>query len=90
MFLKIHDWSFFAVRLAQLDKRRSAEREVASSTHRPDQHLGRHLLMLSRKCCLCGDICKRLDFLVFSDRAALRQLGDRILASWDQEQLLFS
>ena len=68
MFLKIHDWSFFAVRLAQLDKRRSAEREVAGSTHRPDQHLGGGLLMLSRKCCLCKDICKRLDFLVFSDR----------------------
>ena len=24
MFLKIHEWSFFAVRLAQLDKRLSA------------------------------------------------------------------
>ena len=68
MFLEIHDWSFFAVRLAQLDKRRSAEREVAGSTHRPDQHVGGGLLMLSRKCCLCKDICKRLDFLVFSDR----------------------
>ena len=68
MFLKIHNWSFFAVRLAQLDKRRSAEREVAGSTHRPDQHLGRGLLMLSRKCCLSKDIYKRLDFLVFSDK----------------------
>ena len=68
MFLKVHDWSFFAVRLAQLDKRRYAEREVAGSTHRPDQYLGRGLLMLSRKCCLSKDICKRLDFLVFSDR----------------------
>ena len=68
MFLKIHNWSFFAVRLAQLDKRRSAEREVAGSTHRPDQHLGRGLLMLSRKCSLSKDICKRFDFLVFSDR----------------------
>ena len=39
MFLKIHEWSFFAVRLAQLDKRLSAEREAAGSTHRrPDQH----------------------------------------------------
>ena len=68
MFLKIHDWSFFAVRLAQLDKRRSSEREVAGSTHQPDQHLGGGLLMLSRKCCLSKDIYKRLDFLVFSDR----------------------
>ena len=68
MFLKIHDWSFFAVQLAQLDKRLSAEREVAGSTHRPDQHLAGGLLMLSRKCCLSKDISKRLDFLVFSDR----------------------
>ena len=68
MFLKIHNWSFFAVRLAQLDKRLSAKREVADSTHRTNQHLGGGLLMLSRKCCLSKDICKRLDFLVFSDR----------------------
>ena len=68
--LNIHDWSFFAVRLAQLDKRRSAEREVAGSTHRPDQHLGGGLLMLSRNCCLRRDICKRLAFLVFSDRGS--------------------
>ena len=50
MFLKSHDWSFFAVQLAQLDKRLSAKREVAGSTHRLDQHLGGGLLMLSRKC----------------------------------------
>ena len=68
MFLKSHDWSVFAVRLAQLDKRLSAERQVAGSTHRLDQQLGGGLLMLSRKCCLSKDICKRLDFLVFSDR----------------------
>ena len=68
MFLNIHDWSFFAIRLAQLDKRLSAEREAAGSTHRPDQHLAGGLLMLNRKCCLRKDICKRLDFLVFSDR----------------------
>ena len=58
MFLKIHDCSFFAVRLAQLDKRRSAKREVADSTHRTNQYLGGGLLMLSRKCCLSKDICK--------------------------------
>ena len=58
MFLKIHDCSFFAVRLAQLDKRRSAKREVADSTHRTNQHSGGGLLMLSRKCCLSKDICK--------------------------------
>ena len=44
MFLKIHEWSFFAVWLAQLDKRLSAEREAAGSTHRrPDQHSGKGL-----------------------------------------------
>ena len=86
MFLKIHDWSFFAVWLAQVDKRRSVEREVAGSTYYPDQHLGGGLLMLSGKCCLSKDICKRLDFLVFSDR----DIGDRIWTSWDRGQLLFS
>ena len=33
MILKIHDWSFFAIRLAQLDKRRSAERESLKNIH---------------------------------------------------------
>ena len=89
MFLKIHDWSFFAVWLAQVDKRRSVEREVAGSTYYPDQHLGGGLLMLSRKCCLSKDICKaHLQTIRLS--SFLRDIGDRIWTSWDRGQLLFS
>ena len=38
---------------------------------RPDQHSGGLLIFRpnwSPKCCLCNDICKCLDFLVFSDK----------------------
>ena len=49
-------------RLAQLDKRRSAGREVAGFKPRPDQHSG------PLNNWDCEDICKRLDFLVFSDK----------------------
>ena len=57
--------------LAQLGERLSAEREVAGSNPRPDQHSGGLLIFRpnwSPKCCLCNDICKCLDFLVFSDK----------------------
>ena len=47
--------------LAQLVERRTAVREVeGQSSPRPDQ--------LRRMCCLCNEIRKWLDVLVFSDK----------------------
>ena len=56
-----------ATRLVQLDNRRFAEREATGSypCRANPQGLKKKL---RRKCCLCQDFCKRLDFLVFSDR----------------------
>ena len=53
--------------LAQLGERRSAEREVTGSNPGRTNTQGLSL-SLRRKCCLCNHICKRLDFLVFSDK----------------------
>ena len=52
--------------LAQLGEQRSAEREVAGSN--PGWTRIRVFKSLRRKCCICNDICKRLDFLVFLDK----------------------
>ena len=47
--------------VSSTEKRRSAEREVARTNTQGLRELG-------RKFCLCNDICKRLDLLVFSDK----------------------
>ena len=56
-----------ATRLAQLDKRRFAEREATGSYPGRTNPQG-FKKKLRRKCCLCEDFCKRLDFIVFSDK----------------------
>ena len=53
--------------LAQLGERQSAEQEVEVSNPRAGPKFG-VLKKLRRKCCLCNDICKRLDFLFFSNK----------------------
>ena len=50
--------------LAQLVEHWTTVQEVWGSSPRPDQHSG----WLGRICCLCNDICKWLDILVFSDK----------------------
>ena len=52
--------------VSSTEKRRSAEREVVVST--PARTNTQGLRELGRKFCLCNDICKRLDLLVFSDK----------------------
>ena len=52
--------------LAQLGELRSAEREVAGSNHGRPNTQG--LLITEKKALPCDDICKWLDFLVFSDK----------------------
>ena len=49
--------------LAQLGECQSGEREVRVQT--PAGPTLRVFKQLRRKCCLCNDICKQLDFLVF-------------------------
>ena len=51
------------VRLAQLGERRYAERSALSERSRIQTPAGPTL-----RFCLYHDICKRLDFLVFSDK----------------------
>ena len=48
--------------LGQLVEYRTIVREVVAGPH------PRFFEYLRRKCCLCNDICKWLDFLVFSDK----------------------
>ena len=52
--------------LAQLGERQSAEQEVEVSN--PGRTEIRGLEKTEKKCCLCNDICKRLDFLFFSNK----------------------
>ena len=52
--------------VAQLAEHRAAMWEVMSST--PAGPTLRVLKLLRRKCCLCNDIRKWLDFQVFSDK----------------------
>ena len=56
-----------AARLAQLGERRSAEQEVVGSSSGRTNTQGLEI-KLRRKCCLCDDVCKWLDFLVFLDK----------------------
>ena len=65
--------------LAQLGERRSAEREIVGSNPGRTNSQKREDSALRRQCCLCNDICKRLDFLVFSDKDK-KTLGSRLTA----------
>ena len=55
---------FYRRLVGSIGERWSAEQEVAGSN--PGQ-TNRVFKLLRRKCYLCNDTCKRLDFLVFSD-----------------------
>ena len=65
--LKTTTTTAIAIRLAQLDKRRFAEREATGSYPGRTNPQGLKK-KLRKKCCLSQDFCKRLDFLVFSDK----------------------
>ena len=62
---KICQWET-ADRLVQLGEHPINVREVAGSISAGPTR--RVFELLRRKCCLCNDICKRLDFLVFLDK----------------------
>ena len=48
--------------------RRSAEREDAGSNPGRTNTQGLQITLDRRKCCLCKEICKRLDFQIFWDK----------------------